>query len=122
MCDDLKTETAALQAKGVACSEVVEARWGSITKIRLPTEAGLGYMNPGPRGRKFRDRALSTRMCIVHANTGHPGRTQVHPETASGIGTTAGIKFVFGECGECDYYKTFAAINVMSSGCRCSLR
>jgi catechol 2,3-dioxygenase-like lactoylglutathione lyase family enzyme len=45
MCDDLKTEMAALHAKGVECSEVVEARWGSITKIRLPG----GYEPKHPR-------------------------------------------------------------------------
>src|SRR5579862_4960731 len=36
MCHDLKAEVTALSNKGVACSEVQEARWGSITKIRLP--------------------------------------------------------------------------------------
>jgi hypothetical protein len=30
ICDDLANEIAALHAKGVACAEVVEARWGSI--------------------------------------------------------------------------------------------
>jgi catechol 2,3-dioxygenase-like lactoylglutathione lyase family enzyme len=46
MCDDLKTETAALRAKGVECSEVVEARWGSITKIRLPGGGQIGLYEP----------------------------------------------------------------------------
>ncbi len=46
MCDNLKTEMAALQAKGVACSEVVEARWGSITKIRLPGGGRIGIYEP----------------------------------------------------------------------------
>src|SRR5947209_6828806 len=36
MCDDLKSEMATLRTKGVECAEVVEARWGSITTIRLP--------------------------------------------------------------------------------------
>src|SRR5271169_1914119 len=36
MCDDLKTEISVLGQKGVRCSEVQEARWGSITKIQLP--------------------------------------------------------------------------------------
>ena len=31
MCDDLKVEMAALAKKGVTCSKVEEARWGSIT-------------------------------------------------------------------------------------------
>ena len=34
MCDDLKAEISALGDKGVVCSEVQEARWGSITHIR----------------------------------------------------------------------------------------
>ena len=36
MCDDLKAEMAFLAKKNVKCSEVQEARWGSITKMRLP--------------------------------------------------------------------------------------
>src|ERR1051325_10553270 len=34
MCNDLKAEILALGEKGIRCSEVQEARWGSITKIR----------------------------------------------------------------------------------------
>ncbi|HXB20288.1 MAG TPA: VOC family protein [Candidatus Solibacter sp.] len=36
MCDDLKAEMAFLAKKDVKCSEIQEARWGSITKIQLP--------------------------------------------------------------------------------------
>src|SRR5277367_6833143 len=36
MCDDLQAEMASLAAKHVKCSEVHEAQWGSITKLRLP--------------------------------------------------------------------------------------
>ena len=36
MCDDLKAEISALGNKGIHCSEVQEARWGSITHVRLP--------------------------------------------------------------------------------------
>jgi len=36
MCDDLKAEMASLAKKNVKCSEVQEAQWGSITKMRLP--------------------------------------------------------------------------------------
>jgi len=36
MCDDLKAEMASLTKKHVKCSEVQEAEWGSITKMRLP--------------------------------------------------------------------------------------
>ena len=46
MCDDLKNEMAALRAKGVECAEVVEARWGSITKIRLPGGGEIGLYQP----------------------------------------------------------------------------
>jgi len=46
MCDDLGTEIAALREKGVACSEVDEQRWGSITKIRLPGGGEVGLYQP----------------------------------------------------------------------------
>jgi catechol 2,3-dioxygenase-like lactoylglutathione lyase family enzyme len=46
MCDDLKAEILALDAKGVRCSEVQEARWGSITKIRLPGGGEVGLYQP----------------------------------------------------------------------------
>jgi len=36
MCDDLKAEMASLAKKNVRCSDVQEASWGSITKMRLP--------------------------------------------------------------------------------------
>jgi len=36
MCDDLNAEMASLAKKHVKCSEVHEAQWGSITKMRLP--------------------------------------------------------------------------------------
>ena len=46
MCDDLKAEISALGTKGVRCSEVQEARWGSITKIRLPGGGVVGLYQP----------------------------------------------------------------------------
>jgi len=46
MCDDLKAEMAALRAKGVECAEVTEARWGSITKLRLPGGGEIGLYQP----------------------------------------------------------------------------
>jgi hypothetical protein len=46
MCDDVQTEMAALRAKGVECREVTEARWGSITKIRLPGGGEIGLYEP----------------------------------------------------------------------------
>ena len=42
MCDDLKTEISALREKGVQCSDVQEARWGSVTKMRLPGGGVVG--------------------------------------------------------------------------------
>ena len=46
MCDDLKAEMASLTEMSVACSEVQEARWGSITKIRLPGGGEVGLYQP----------------------------------------------------------------------------
>jgi catechol 2,3-dioxygenase-like lactoylglutathione lyase family enzyme len=46
MCDDLETEMRALAEKGVQCSDVEEARWGSITKIRLPGGGEVGLYQP----------------------------------------------------------------------------
>jgi len=46
MCDDLKTEMASLAKKGVTCSEVEEARWGSVTKMRLPSGGNVGLYQP----------------------------------------------------------------------------
>jgi catechol 2,3-dioxygenase-like lactoylglutathione lyase family enzyme len=46
MCEDLKAEISALERKGVRCSEVQEARWGSITKIRLPGGNEVGLYQP----------------------------------------------------------------------------
>ena len=46
MCDDLKREMAALHTRGVKCTEVVEARWGSITKVRLPGGGEVGLYQP----------------------------------------------------------------------------
>ena|SRR6266540_522828 len=46
MCEDLKAEIAALGEKGVHCSEVNEARWGSVTRIRLPGGGEVGLYQP----------------------------------------------------------------------------
>jgi catechol 2,3-dioxygenase-like lactoylglutathione lyase family enzyme len=46
MCDDLKAEMASLAKKGVKCSKVEEARWGSITKMRLPGGGEVGLYQP----------------------------------------------------------------------------
>ena len=46
MCDDLKAEVSTLGKKGVQCSEVQEARWGSIAHIRLPGGGEVGLYQP----------------------------------------------------------------------------
>src|SRR5437899_4368352 len=46
MCDDLKAEIASLAKKGVKCSDVQEARWGSITKMQLPGGGELRLYQP----------------------------------------------------------------------------
>jgi hypothetical protein len=46
MCDDLAAEMRALGEKGVRLSEVEEARWGSVTKIRLPGGGDVGLYQP----------------------------------------------------------------------------
>jgi catechol 2,3-dioxygenase-like lactoylglutathione lyase family enzyme len=46
MCDDLKAEMASLAKKGVKFAEVQEARWGSITKMRLPGGGEVGLYQP----------------------------------------------------------------------------
>ncbi len=46
MCDDLKTEMSALAKKGVSFTAVEEARWGSISKLRLPGGGEVGLYQP----------------------------------------------------------------------------
>ena len=46
MCDDLAAEVASLAGKGVRCSEVEEARWGSVAKIQLPGGGEVGLYQP----------------------------------------------------------------------------
>jgi catechol 2,3-dioxygenase-like lactoylglutathione lyase family enzyme len=46
MCDDLGTEMRVFESKGVECSAVEEARWGSVTKIRLPGGGEVGLYQP----------------------------------------------------------------------------
>jgi hypothetical protein len=42
MCEDLVAEMTALTKKNVMLSAVQEARWGSITRIRLPGGGEVG--------------------------------------------------------------------------------
>ncbi|MGA8026898.1 MAG: hypothetical protein WB992_07100 [Bryobacteraceae bacterium] len=46
MCNDLKAEISMFEKKGVRCSDVQEARWGSIIKIRLPGGGEVGLYQP----------------------------------------------------------------------------
>lgn len=46
MCKDLKAEISSLKKKGIHCSDVQEARWGSITKIQLPGGGKIGLYQP----------------------------------------------------------------------------
>lgn len=46
MCDDLKAEMASLAKHNIHFSTVEEARWGSITKLRLPGGGQIGLYQP----------------------------------------------------------------------------
>jgi catechol 2,3-dioxygenase-like lactoylglutathione lyase family enzyme len=46
MCDDLKAEIIALGEKGVRATDLQEARWGSIAKIRFPGGGDVGLYQP----------------------------------------------------------------------------
>jgi catechol 2,3-dioxygenase-like lactoylglutathione lyase family enzyme len=47
MSDDLAADMASLGDRDVRCSEVQEARWGSVTKIKLPSGGEVGLYQPG---------------------------------------------------------------------------
>lgn len=46
MCDDLAAEMRSLSDREIVCSEVEEARWGSVTRVSLPGGAELGLYQP----------------------------------------------------------------------------
>jgi catechol 2,3-dioxygenase-like lactoylglutathione lyase family enzyme len=46
MCEDLTAEMTALTQKGVAFSEVQEARWGTIVRMKLPGGSDIGLYQP----------------------------------------------------------------------------
>ena len=46
MCDDLPAAIEMLARKGVQCSEVEEARWGSVTRFTLPGGSEIGLYQP----------------------------------------------------------------------------
>ncbi len=46
MSNDLAADIRALRDKGVACSDVQEERWGSVTRITLPGGGEVGLYQP----------------------------------------------------------------------------
>ncbi len=42
MCDDLQAEITSLASKGIRTAEIENARWGSVTKIQLPSGGQVG--------------------------------------------------------------------------------
>lgn len=46
MCEDLASERRSLVHRGVNCSDVEQAPWGSVTKIQLPSGGQLGLYQP----------------------------------------------------------------------------
>jgi hypothetical protein len=46
MCDDLDATLAELAGKGASFNAVTEARWGRLTKLRLPSGGELGLYEP----------------------------------------------------------------------------
>jgi catechol 2,3-dioxygenase-like lactoylglutathione lyase family enzyme len=46
MCEDLDAEMRRLSDRGVVCSDVENARWGSVTKVRLPGGGEVGLYQP----------------------------------------------------------------------------
>ena len=46
MCDDVRAEVKALEAKGVTCADVEQERWGLRTAITLPSGGHIGLYQP----------------------------------------------------------------------------
>jgi catechol 2,3-dioxygenase-like lactoylglutathione lyase family enzyme len=46
MCDDLPAFGKTLEAKGVSCTEIAAAPWGTKTTIRLPSGGEIGLYQP----------------------------------------------------------------------------
>jgi hypothetical protein len=49
MCDDLAAEMRRLAEREIVCSDVEEARWGSVTRVRLPGGNEVGLYQPRHR-------------------------------------------------------------------------
>ena len=46
MCDDLSAEIATPARRGVGCSEPQSERWGTVTRITLPSGGSIGLYQP----------------------------------------------------------------------------
>jgi predicted enzyme related to lactoylglutathione lyase len=46
LCDDIHATIKSLELKSVACSPIREERWGSLTKITLPSGSEIGLYQP----------------------------------------------------------------------------
>src|SRR6476619_4840715 len=46
MCDDVRAFVKDMGTRGVACDEISEQRWGSLTSVKLPGGASLGVYQP----------------------------------------------------------------------------
>ena len=46
MCDDLDATMSQLAAKGVTCAAVTDARWGRLSRLRLPSGGEIGIYEP----------------------------------------------------------------------------
>ena len=46
MCDDVRATMRELAAKGVACTEIEQERWGLRTTVRMPSGGELGLYQP----------------------------------------------------------------------------
>lgn len=46
MCDDVVKTVGELESKGITCSAITQAGWGSVTTIKLPGGGNLGLYEP----------------------------------------------------------------------------
>jgi hypothetical protein len=46
MCDDVRAEVKALEAKGISCSDVEKESWGLRTAVTLPSGGQIGLYQP----------------------------------------------------------------------------
>jgi catechol 2,3-dioxygenase-like lactoylglutathione lyase family enzyme len=46
LCDDVEREIAALRSKSVHCTDITDAGWGLLTRVRLPGGGEIGLYQP----------------------------------------------------------------------------